>query len=73
MDQGPGLTAARRRWMRKFVDYHVSQGTDDRMIGYLIRETYWPYSDEIAYALAYLGAVSTAEPIDLARVRDSRS
>lgn len=73
MDQGTGLTAARRRWMRKYVDYHVGVGTETRMISYLIREAYWPYPTEVAYALAYLGAVSTAEPLDLEKARDKRS
>lgn len=73
MDRVQGMTAYKRRSIRRFVDYHNSIGTEPRMLKYLLRETYWPYPNEITYGLAYMGAVHTALPLELTLVRDSRS
>lgn len=73
MDQGSVLTAANRLGIRRFVRYHLQRDTHEKLLTYLIREVYGPYRRAHVYALAYRAAAVTAEPLDLERVRDSRS
>lgn len=73
MDQGLKLTAQGRRHCRYIICKLGDQGLESHEIAQRIREYWWGFPAMVAYSLAYLGAVSTCEPLDLTRVRDSRS
>lgn len=73
MDQGRKLTAQGRRHCRYIIGKLSERGLEPDEIAQRIREYWWGFPAMIAYSLAYLGAVSTCEPLDLPRVRDSRS
>jgi len=73
MDQGKRLTAANRLGIRRFVKYHLERDTREELLTYLIREVYGPLPRAHVYAMAYRAASATAQPLDLDRLRDSRS
>lgn len=73
MDRGPGLTKLQRQRIRWYVNHQLAAGLEPKQMVQLIHDMYLTSGGCRAYALAYYGAVYTAEPLELARVRDSRS
>lgn len=73
MDRGTD-PAFMRRSIRRQVNFAVAHPESLYCDIYThFRTIYGPRSAEYAYFLAYHGALQTAEALDLARVRDSRS
>lgn len=73
MDRGSGLTAADRLHIRRTVTKLLTWYPDGGIAAERVKEYYSGCKPFVTYALAYLGALQTTEPINLEQVRDSRS
>lgn len=73
MGQGIRLTASSRKHIRDVVRAEYTRHIADQNALKCLKEIYRDLPASWTYALAFYGALDTAEPVDLARVRDSRS